>query len=80
MESANYDFLEIYDGKDTSVNKIGKYGGETIPNDITSSGNQLYLHFESDSSGNYKGFAASFSSGKQYFHKKLPCQKDQMKN
>ena len=65
MESANYDFLEIYDGKDTSVNKIGKYGGETIPNDITSSGNQLYLHFESDSSGNYKGFAASFSSGKQ---------------
>ena len=64
-----FDYVEIYDGGDSSANKIGKFCDSTLPSDIQSTGNKLYIKFESDGSGQYFGFSAKFKKGSQYLSK-----------
>ncbi|KAH8405045.1 hypothetical protein KR222_005560 [Zaprionus bogoriensis] len=53
------DYLEIRNGATAESPLIGRYPASDIPARIPSSGNALYLHFESDSYMEYEGF---------YFH------------
>ncbi|XP_070575399.1 blastula protease 10-like [Ptychodera flava] len=55
------DNLHVYDGADTNTYvSNATFTGSSIPSDFTSTGNQLYLVFESDSSDTSKGFYATY--------------------
>ena len=52
----DYDHLDVYDGPSSSSTKIATLSGSSIPLDIESSGNSLYLTFETDGSIPSRGF------------------------
>ena len=60
-----YDYIEIRDGGDATAQKFGSFCGYKMPDDIKSTGNQLYVKFVSDGSVQKAGFAASFTNGKK---------------
>ncbi len=51
----DYDTLYIYDGETTSATILGVIHGKDLPEDITSSGGSMLLHFISDGYVNEKG-------------------------
>ena len=70
----DYDYLEIRDGGSSSATRKFEICGDskklyngytklTNMPDITSTGNQLYLRFRTNSGNNRKGFAAYFMKG-----------------
>lgn len=56
----NSDILRVYDGGDASAELLGEFSGGNLPDDIASSGNQLYLTFSSTGTG--EGFKAEYIS------------------
>lgn len=54
------DYVNVYDGGSSSSPLVGRFSGSSLPAAITSSSNQLYVKFDSDSSGNYEGFVAAY--------------------
>ena len=64
-EKECYDYIEIRDGGDSTAKQIGFLCGDKKPDDIVSSGNQLYVKFVSDFSTQQTGFSASFAQGKK---------------
>lgn len=64
-EEECYDYIEIRDGGDAEAELIEFLCGDKKPDDIVSTGNQLYVKFFSDSSEHQAGFAASFTNGKK---------------
>ena len=60
-----YDYIEIRDGGKATSTKFGSFCGYKMPDDIKSTGNQLYVKFVSDGSVQKAGFAASFMKGKK---------------
>ncbi|RZB39105.1 CUB, FXa inhibition, and/or EGF CA domain containing protein [Asbolus verrucosus] len=59
---ATYDVLTIYDGNSTSDVTMGTFSGSGLPAAKTSSHNELYMIFVSDSSKVSTGFFATYSS------------------
>ncbi|MCX7954248.1 MAG: T9SS type A sorting domain-containing protein [Bacteroidales bacterium] len=55
------DYLQIYDGPNTSCPLIGTFTGSTSPGTITSTGTSLTFKFYSNSSSSYAGWSASIS-------------------
>jgi len=55
----NYDFVTIYDGPNANSPMIARYSG-TYAEPVSSSGEQLYIVFTSDSSITRSGFSASY--------------------
>lgn len=51
-----YDSVKIYDGSDANAPVLGVYCGQSIPPQITSTANQLFIVFKSDSSVQKTGF------------------------
>ncbi|XP_050497170.1 cubilin-like [Diabrotica virgifera virgifera] len=60
--SCRYDWLEIRNGGTSASPLIGKFCGTTIPKQIVSHANKLYLFFKSDLSRVGHGFRISWSS------------------
>ena len=60
ISGCTYDFLALYDGPDNSSRKIEQLCGQLYPNDVTSTGRHLYLHFESDIDVAYVGFNLTY--------------------
>jgi tolkin protein len=58
-----YDYIEVRDGGSADSALIGTYCGYKMPEDIKSTGNQLYVKFVSDGSVQKAGFAATFMKG-----------------
>jgi len=56
------DYVSVYDGDSTSSPLIGQFSGSSVPAPITSSSNNLYVRFTSDSSGEYSGFVARYKA------------------
>lgn len=54
--NCNYDFVRLYDGRDSSKRTIGKYCGIEIPPVTKSTGNELMIQFKTDDRGPRKGF------------------------
>jgi hypothetical protein len=62
LEDGN-DFLYVYDGNSDLTPLIGEYTGNSLPDEITSTGNTLYLLFHSDANNNTApGFFAGYST------------------
>jgi hypothetical protein len=53
---ADADRLYIYDGADNTALLIGEFGGNEIPEVLTSSGNQLFVEFVTDNENTAGGF------------------------
>ena len=63
-----HDWLEVRDGDSEVSNQIGpRLCGNTIPNQIISSGNSLTLVFHSDVTFRCSGFIIEVDYGEQYF-------------
>ncbi len=60
----DYDHLYIYDGETTSASLLAVFHGASLPEDITSSGGTMLLHFKSDSYGSNKGWTAYYKTDK----------------
>ncbi|KAJ8019624.1 Tolloid-like protein 2 [Holothuria leucospilota] len=56
-----FDSVTIYDGEDDSYPSIGEFCGTSLPDPITSSSNNIFLVFDSDSSVTRSGFQGKFS-------------------
>jgi len=56
------DFVNIFDGENTSAPLLGSFSGDQIPNTISSTGNKMLVTFESDDVNTMPGFFASFES------------------
>lgn len=60
-ESCVYDYVEIRDGNSENANFLGKFCGLKIPNELHSTGNELYVKFVSDLTVQKAGFASTFN-------------------
>ena len=60
FDTDNSDVLRVYDGGDENAELLGEFSGNSIPEDIMSSGNQLFITFSSTGTG--EGFKAEYSS------------------
>jgi len=58
----DFDFVKVYDGNSTESTHIGTFSGSSIPDNITSSGNELFITFTSDDYENYAGWEATYTS------------------
>ncbi|XP_070536661.1 cubilin-like [Ptychodera flava] len=54
------DYLQLYNGEDTSSPSLGKYCGSTNPDEIRTSSNLLLIKFVTDGSGSGAGFVLNF--------------------
>lgn len=54
-----YDYLRVSAGINR---KYGPFCGKSLPQNITSSDNYMYLEFVSDGTENYKGFKAIYDT------------------
>ncbi len=57
-----FDFVKIYDGLDDQSEQIASYTGYSLPVDVQSSGNSLYVVFETDEMTKAQGWTAHYSS------------------
>ena len=60
------DYLHVYDGPNANAGMITSITGNDLPDDLYSTGSDIFLHFQSDGStynGNYYGFKIWFSAG-----------------
>ena len=57
------DCLRIYDGGSTDSPLIGKYCGASIPPNVVSTSNEMYLVFESDGTNSRQGFEVEYYNG-----------------
>lgn len=58
-ESGN-DILSIYEGDDTNGTLIGSYSGDSIPNDLSVNGKEVFITFVSNSSITDQGFQLDY--------------------
>lgn len=57
---ANADYLCIYDGSDQSATLLGCYSGNTLPPQISTQNNSIFVTFQSNESITNKGFFAEY--------------------
>lgn len=57
-----YDYVQLFDGYDDSAPTLGKFCGNKMPGEFTSSASFLLLRFRSDDNINAKGFSAAYSA------------------
>ena len=60
FDLASDDYVRVYDGVDATAPLLGEYTGNTIPANVSSTGNQMFVTFETNSSGTAPGFKAEF--------------------
>ncbi|KAI0222187.1 Cubilin [Lamellibrachia satsuma] len=58
----SFDSVNIYDGHDTSAPLLQTSCGHTVPGDIASSGDTMFVRFKTDHSGTYGGFSVYYSA------------------
>ena len=58
----NFDFVTVYDGPNSSAPILGAFSGNSIPQQVISGGNSLFVEFTSDGSSNFTGWEANYTS------------------
>uniref|UniRef100_A0A4W3GNC2 Metalloendopeptidase n=1 Tax=Callorhinchus milii TaxID=7868 RepID=A0A4W3GNC2_CALMI len=59
-----YDFIELFDGFDTTASRLGRFCGSGPPEEIYSAGDAILIHFHTDDTINKKGFHIRYTSTK----------------
>ncbi|XP_063696850.1 cubilin homolog [Culicoides brevitarsis] len=61
--NCNYDYLEVFDGKDASAKSLGKYcDSNNHPLDLQTTSNYAFVRFVSDRSNQNRGFSLNYMS------------------
>ncbi|KAM5158320.1 cubilin [Mantella aurantiaca] len=60
--TCSFDFLQIHDGNSVSAFRLGTFCGTTVPTELFSSHNALYIWFKSDEKFNAGGFQINWES------------------
>uniref|UniRef100_A0A8C9G846 CUB domain-containing protein n=1 Tax=Pavo cristatus TaxID=9049 RepID=A0A8C9G846_PAVCR len=71
-DSCRMDYLEIYDN--STMQKLGRYCGRSIPPSLTSGGNVMMLYFVTDHSISSEGFSANYISLDYFLNLLCPLQ------
>ena len=61
IDGCTYDYLALFDGPTNTSRKIDQLCGLQFPDDITSTGNNMLLHFSSDADVSGKGFSLTYT-------------------
>ena len=56
----SFDYVDIYDGSTTTANQLGSFSGNQIPQNLTSTGGNMLIHFHSDGGVTDQGWEALF--------------------
>jgi len=56
------DSVSVFDGADTTSRLLGKFCGDELPPDLTSSGHYVYVVFRANHKRNIGGFSLSWSA------------------
>ncbi|KAK2175384.1 hypothetical protein NP493_732g00010 [Ridgeia piscesae] len=56
------DKVNVYDGRDATAPLIHTLCGSDLPGEVTSSGNELFVHFESDGADRIRRFRIRYSA------------------
>lgn len=59
---ADNDFVIVYDGGDENAPLLGSFTGDEIPENVVSSGKELFLTFQSNEGDSSHGFLASYQT------------------
>ncbi|MEI7596906.1 MAG: C10 family peptidase [Bacteroidota bacterium] len=59
---ATNDVVTVYDGADASAPVLGTFSGTSLPTDVVSTGNKMFIKFSTNDSINSKGWLAKYSS------------------
>ncbi|XP_068113667.1 tolloid-like protein 2 isoform X1 [Hyperolius riggenbachi] len=59
-----YDYMEIYDGYDSTAPRLARHCGSGPPEEIYSAGDSIMIRFHTDDTINKKGFHARYTSTK----------------
>uniref|UniRef100_A0A8C9TFN9 Metalloendopeptidase n=1 Tax=Scleropages formosus TaxID=113540 RepID=A0A8C9TFN9_SCLFO len=59
-----YDYIELFDGYDTTAQRLGRFCGSGPREEIYSAGDTMLLHFHSDDTISKKGFHIRYTSTK----------------
>lgn len=62
IDTEAIDSVKVYDSDTTTANLLGAYSGSTLPSEITSSGDRLYLTFSSAGTNEAGGWIADYRS------------------
>ena len=54
--------MTVYDGPNSSAPILGAFSGNSIPQQVISGGNSLFVEFTSDGSSNFTGWEANYTS------------------
>ncbi len=66
MDVAPFDYLKVYDGPNSDSPLIGVYNGNEIPEQITSSSNEVFIQFQTNYSVTGLGWYIYYTSGNDY--------------
>ncbi len=58
----NIDFVNVYDGATTTDPLLGSFSGQSLPHDVTSTGDTMLITFSTSDSTSGYGFRATYSS------------------
>ena len=58
--SCNYDWVEVFDGKDSSSKSLGKFCSNTKPPSLQSSSNMVMIQMVTDYSVTKRGFVLDY--------------------
>ena len=61
-----YDHVDVHDGQDQTSDLLGRYCGDDIPEELTTTGSDMFIKFESDKSVQKNGFRGSHTTGSIY--------------
>ncbi|NP_001084377.1 tolloid-like protein 2 precursor [Xenopus laevis] len=59
-----YDYMEVYDGYDSTAPRLGRYCGSGPPEEMYSAGDSIMIRFHTDDTINKKGFHGQYTSTK----------------
>lgn len=62
FETDASDVMTIYDGESSTAPVLGTYSGPTLPDDVVSSGDKVFITFDTDGSGVAPGWLLTYSS------------------
>lgn len=58
----SFDYVQLYDGDDAGKKVLGKFCGRNLPPVITSTANEIYIHFKSDDRDTRQGFKLTWQA------------------
>lgn len=61
VTEANYDYVYVYDGENTSATQLGRFSGNNTPAALSSSNGALHVRFTTDSNTTAAGWSASYA-------------------